>query len=56
MFKIIDRYIIKKFLGTFIFSIIIIVSIAIVFDIYEKASKQATVPDGAEEAPAVVKE
>ncbi len=27
-----------------------------VFDIYEKASKQATVPDGAEEAPAVVKE
>jgi len=36
MLKIIDIYIIKKFLGTFIFSIIIIISIAIVFDISEK--------------------
>ena len=36
MFTILDKYIIKKFLGTFIFSIIIIVSIAIVFDISEK--------------------
>jgi lipopolysaccharide export system permease protein len=30
-----DRYIIKKFLGTFVFSIIIIISIAIVFDFAE---------------------
>ncbi len=31
-----DRYIIKKFLGTFFFSILLIVSIAVVFDITEK--------------------
>jgi len=34
--KIIDIYIIKKFLGTFIFSILIILSIAIIFDVSEK--------------------
>jgi len=34
--KILDLYIIKKFLGTYFFSIILIVSIAIVFDISEK--------------------
>lgn len=34
--KIIDLYIIRKFLGTFIFSIIIILSIAVVFDLSEK--------------------
>lgn len=32
----IDRYIIKKFLGTYVFSISLILSIAIVFDINEK--------------------
>ena len=31
-----DRYIIKKFLGTFIFMIVLIISIAVVFDINEK--------------------
>ncbi len=36
MFKILDRYIIKKFLGTFIFSIILIISLAIVIDLSEK--------------------
>ncbi len=35
-FKIIDLYIIRKFLGTFFFSIIIILSIAIIFDVSEK--------------------
>ena len=36
MFKKIDRYIIGKFLGTFFYSIIIILTITIVFDISEK--------------------
>jgi lipopolysaccharide export system permease protein len=34
--KIIDVYIIKKFLGTFFFAIIIIIGIAVIFDISEK--------------------
>jgi lipopolysaccharide export system permease protein len=34
--KIIDRYIIRKFLGTFFFSILLIIAIAIVFDTAEK--------------------
>lgn len=34
--KILDFYIIKKFLGTFFFSIVIILSIAVVFDFSEK--------------------
>ena len=36
MIKKIDLYIIKRFLGTFVFSIVIIMSIAIIFDIQEK--------------------
>jgi len=36
MIKKIDIYIIKKFLGTFFFSIVLIISIAIVFDLSEK--------------------
>jgi len=36
MIKKLDLYIIKKFLGTFFFSIILIVTIAIVFDLSEK--------------------
>lgn len=34
--KKIDRYIIKKFLGTFFFSIVLIMSIAVIFDLTEK--------------------
>src|ERR1700757_3606493 len=34
--KTIDRYILKKFLGTFIFSILLIICIVIIFDISEK--------------------
>jgi len=34
--KIIDRYIIRKFLGTFFFALGLIILIAIVFDISEK--------------------
>ena len=39
MLSILDRYIIKKFLGTYIFSIILIISIAVVFDVNEKLDK-----------------
>ncbi len=39
MLSILDRYIIKKFLGTFIFSIILIISVAVVFDINERLDK-----------------
>jgi lipopolysaccharide export system permease protein len=34
--KIIDLYIIRKFLGTFVYSIILIIAIAVVFDLSEK--------------------
>ena len=40
--KLIDRYIIVKFLGTFIFMIALILSIAVVFDINEKIDKFMT--------------
>ncbi len=36
LFKILDIYIIKKFLGTFFYSILLIVSIAVIFDLAEK--------------------
>lgn len=39
LFTRLDRYIIKKFLGTYIFSIALIISIAVVFDINEKMDK-----------------
>lgn len=39
---ILDRYIIKKFLGTFFFSIVLIISISVVFDINEKIDKFIT--------------
>ena len=35
-FKLLDRYIIRKFLGTFFFSLALIICIAIIFDISEK--------------------
>ena len=37
-----DRYIMAKFIGTYIYSIILIISIAIVFDVNENLSKFAT--------------
>ena len=37
-----DRYIIAKFIGTYIYSIILIISIAIVFDVNENLSKFTT--------------
>ncbi|MCQ2974858.1 MAG: LptF/LptG family permease [Bacteroidales bacterium] len=36
MFKILDRYLMKKFLGTFFYSLVLLISIIIVFDIQEK--------------------
>lgn len=37
--SILDRYIIKKFLGTYIFAILLIISIAVVFDVNERLDK-----------------
>ena len=37
MLKRIDRYIIRKFLGTYLFSIVLVMLVAIVFDLTEKA-------------------
>lgn len=39
LFTILDRYIIFKFLGTYLFAIALIISIAVVFDINEKMDK-----------------
>jgi len=36
MFRILDRYIIRKFLGTYIFAIILLLAIVVMFDINEK--------------------
>lgn len=36
MFKIIDRYIIRKFLGTYVFAIVLLLAIVVMFDINEK--------------------
>jgi len=36
MFKLLDRYIIRKFLGTYIFAIILLLAIVVMFDINEK--------------------
>lgn len=36
MFKTIDRYIIRKFLGTYVFAIIMLLAIVVIFDINEK--------------------
>lgn len=36
MFKILDRYIIGKFLGTFIFALILLLAIVVMFDVNEK--------------------
>jgi Predicted permeases len=40
--KRLDRYVIKKFLGTYVFMIVLIISIAVVFDINEKIDKFMT--------------
>ena len=37
--KILDRYIIRKFLGTFLFTILVAVLIVVIFDVSEKISK-----------------
>ena len=36
MFKILDRYIIRNFLGTYVFAILLLLAIVIMFDINEK--------------------
>lgn len=42
LFTRLDRYIIKKFLGTYVFSIILIISIAVVFDFNDNVDKFTT--------------
>ena len=46
MLKIFDRYIIRQFLGTFFFILVLIMSIAIVFDISEKTKDFAKMEAG----------
>ena len=36
MFKILDKYIIRKFLGTYIFAIGLLLAIVVMFDVNEK--------------------
>ncbi|MBD5232696.1 MAG: YjgP/YjgQ family permease [Bacteroidales bacterium] len=36
MFKIIDRYILRKFLGTYVFAIVLLLAIVVMFDVNEK--------------------
>ena len=42
--KMIDRYIIGKFLGTYIFSILLLLAIVVMFDINEKLDAMLTAP------------
>lgn len=44
MFKIFDRYIIRKFLGTYIFAIILLLAIVVMFDINEKIDSFVKAP------------
>ena len=36
MFKILDRYIIRTFLGTYVFAIVLLLAIVVMFDVNEK--------------------
>ncbi len=44
MFKILDRYILRKFLGTYIFAIILLLAIVVMFDINEKLDSFVKAP------------
>lgn len=44
MFKILDRYIIRKFLGTYVFAIVLLLAIVIMFDINEKLDSFVKAP------------
>lgn len=44
MFKILDRYIIRKFLGTYIFAIVLLLAIVVMFDINEKLDSFVKAP------------
>lgn len=44
MFKIIDRYIIRKFLGTYVFAILLLLAIVVMFDVNEKLDSFAKAP------------
>lgn len=44
MFKILDRYIIRKFLGTYVFAIMLLLAIVVMFDVNEKFDSFAKAP------------
>ena len=44
MFKILDRYIIRKFLGTYVFAIVLLLAIVVMFDINEKLDSFVKAP------------
>ena len=44
MFKLLDKYIIRKFLGTYIFAIILLLAIVVMFDINEKLDSFVKAP------------
>lgn len=44
MFKLLDRYIIRKFLGTFIFALILVLAIVVMFDVNEKLDAFSKAP------------
>lgn len=44
MFKLLDRYIIRKFLGTYVFAIALLLAIVVMFDINEKMDSFAKAP------------
>ena len=44
MFKLLDRYIIRKFLGTYVFAIVLLLAIVVMFDINEKLDSFITAP------------
>ena len=46
VFNTLDRYIIKKFLGTYIFAIMLILAITVMFDINEKLDAFIKAPLG----------
>ena len=49
MLKTLDRYIIRQFLGTFFFILVVIMLIAVVFDLSEKTREFATMKASARE-------
>ena len=54
MLKILDRYIIRNFLGTYIFAIVLLLAIVVMFDINEKLDTFIKAPLKATDRKSVV--